>query len=407
MSLRTFVSGEKTGGLIVVSAALIGLILANSPARDAFQALAGARVGPTALHLNLTVGQWAADGLLAIFFFVVGLELKNEFTSGTLRSPAKAAIPIAAAVGGMAVPALIYVAVTAWLQPEALSGWAIPAATDIAFALAVLAIFGSTLPTAIRTFLLTLAVVDDLLAIIVIAVFYGSGFSLLFLVGSLAAAGFFALAARASSPRWWVLIPLALLAWAFMHESGVHATIAGVILGLLVPAARVHAMEHAVRPISSGIALPLFALFASGVTVVGGGGLREVLLQPVTFAVTVALVVGKLVGVLGVSLLLTRTTRLRLPDAVGIRDLIPVALLAGIGFTVSLLIAELSFEVPTLTASAKLGVLLGTFVAALLAALALVRASKAPRSVDMNEDGVPDRDTAPLETEDPSWTPDH
>lgn len=408
--LSRCVARDKVGGALMISAAVLALVLANSPAADWYASIAQFRVGPAALHLDLPLSTWAADGLLAVFFFIVGLELKHELVAGSLRSPSRAAVPVAAAIGGMAVPALIYVTLVNVLgDPGASGGWAIPTATDIAFALAVLAIFGSRLPGALRTFLLTLAVVDDLLAIIIIAIFYSSGLNLWFLLGSVVAIGVFFWLAKATRMRWWAMVPVALLAWVLMHESGVHATIAGVLLGFAVPArqvhdepdTRTHVLEHSIRPFSAGIALPIFAFFSAGVAFAGEG---NVLGQPVLVAIAVALVVGKLVGVLGVTKMVTTFTRLRLADGLGVRDLLPIGLLTGIGFTVSLLIAELSFPDSEHTAAAKLGVLLGTAIATVLAALTLVWDSRRPRSEDMNLDGIPDVDTAPYDDRDSDWT---
>ncbi|MFJ6113854.1 Na+/H+ antiporter NhaA [Agrococcus sediminis] len=390
---------ETTSGALLLVAAAIALIWANSPWRDAYAALMETTVGPAALHLDLSVATWAADGLLAIFFFVVGVELKHEIVAGSLRNPRQAAVPVLAAVGGMALPALVYVGVVlAAGDPEALTGWAIPAATDIAFALAVLAIFGRGLPTGLRTFLLTLAVVDDLLAIVVIAIFYTAGVQLLALLGALLAVAVFALVVRSRWARWWLLIPIALVAWWLMHESGVHATIAGVLLGAVVPAkpvlgeseTRTHRFEAAVRPWSTAVALPIFAFCSAGVSVADGGGFAELAAQPVLLAVAAGLVIGKLIGVLGVTAIVTRVTPLRLPDGIGLRDLLPVALLTGIGFTVSLLITELSFDDAARTDAAKLAVLIGSGLAAVLAAPLLRWDAKQARSADMNEDGIAD-----------------
>ena len=408
--LARFVARDKVGGALMIGAAVLALVLANSPAADWYTSLSEFRLGPASIHLDLTLATWAADGLLALFFFIVGLELKHELMAGSLRSPARAAVPVAAAIGGMAVPALVYVALVNILgDPGAAGGWAIPTATDIAFALAVLAIFGSKLPGALRTFLLTLAVVDDLLAIIVIAIFYSSGLNLWFLLGSVVVIGAFYWLARTRRMRWWAMVPMALLAWVLMHESGVHATIAGVLLGFAVPALQVHGesdtrthmLEHRLRPFSAGIALPIFAFFSAGVAFSGTG---NVLAQPVLVAIAVAFVVGKLIGVLGTTKLVTTFTRLRLADGLGVRDLLPIGLLTGIGFTVSLLIAELSFPDSEHTAAAKLGVLIGTGVATVLASLALVWDSRHPRTADMNRDGVPDVDTAPYDGDDSDWT---
>ncbi|MCH1881991.1 Na+/H+ antiporter NhaA [Agrococcus sp. ARC_14] len=390
---------ETIGGALLLLAAAIALVWANSPWRDGYGALMDARIGPAALHLDLTVAAWAADGLLAVFFFVVGVELKHELVAGSLRNPRQAAVPVLAAIGGMALPALVFVAIVLLGgDAAALSGWAIPAATDIAFALAVLAIFGRGLPIGLRTFLLTLAVVDDLLAIVVIAIFYTATVHLLALAGALLAIVAFALVVRSRWARWWLLVPIALVAWWLMHESGVHATIAGVLLGAAVPARpmhgepepRTHRFEAAVRPWSTAIALPIFAFCAAGVSVIGGGGIAELLTQPVLLAVVAGLVLGKLAGVLGVAALVTRATPLRLPDGIGIRDLLPVALLTGIGFTVSLLITELSFDDAARTDAAKLAVLIGSALAALLAAPMLRWDARRARAADMNEDGVRD-----------------
>ncbi len=405
---RRWVTQETTSGVLLLVAATLGLVWANTPWRDAFHALAGTVVGPAALHLDLSLSTWAADGLLAIFFFVVGVELKHELVAGSLRNLRQAAVPVFAAVGGMVLPAVIFALMVIGLgEPTALNGWAIPTATDIAFALAVLAIAGRGLPRALRTFLLTLAVVDDLLAIIVIAVFYTAQIQLLPLLGALAAVALFAVVVRSARPYWWLLIPIGLVAWVFMHASGVHATIAGVLLGLTVPAlavhgerhSRTHRLDEAVRPLSSGIALPLFAFFSAGVTLVDGEGPAAVLTEPVFLAVAVALVAGKLIGIMGTTAIVTRFTPLRLPDAIGLRDLLPVGFLTGIGFTVSLLIAELSFSDGTHQGAAKLGIIAGTVVAAALGAGFLRWDARQARAADMNLDGVVDTDTRDLTDE--------
>lgn len=407
-----FIARDKVGGALMIGAAILALVLANSAAADWYTSLAEFRIGPSSINLDLSLSTWAADGLLALFFLIVGLELKHELLAGSLRSPAQAAVPVTAAIGGMAMPALLYVIIVNVMgDPGASSGWAIPTATDIAFAVAVLAIFGSKLPGALRTFLLTLAVVDDLLAIIIIAAFYSAGLNLWFLLGSFVAIAVFFFLAKMPRMRWWLMVPVGLLAWALMHESGVHATIAGVLLGFAVPArqvhgeadTRVHMLEHRIRPISAGLALPIFAFFSAGVAF-SGDGAGNVFAQPVLVAIGVALVVGKLIGVLGVTKLVTTFTRLRLADGLGIRDLLPIGLLTGIGFTVSLLIAELSFSDGEHTAAAKLGVLIGTAVATVLASLTLMWDSRSPRGPDMNKDGVPDVNTAPHDDSQSGWT---
>lgn len=399
----TWIAGDVVAGVLMISAAVAALAWANSPWRESYSTLSAITIGPAALNLNLSLSTWAADGLLAIFFLVVGLELKHEIVAGSLRNPRQAGVPVLAAIGGMLLPALIYVGVVLALGSSAsLQGWAIPTATDIAFALAILAIFGRGLPAALRVFLLTLAVVDDLLAIIVIAVFYSQGVDLLALLAAMIAVGVFAVAARMKRLHWWILVPLGVIAWIFMHESGVHATIAGVMLGLAMPAKaihgdaapRTHQVERFVRPLTAGLALPIFAFFAAGITVDGGDSITSILTDPVAIAIVAALIAGKLTGVLGVTAIVTRITPLRLPDRIGVRDLLPIALLAAIGFTVSLLIAELSFAESTQEPTAKLAVLIASAMAALLAAVALRWDARRARRRDMNNDGVPDHDPA-------------
>lgn len=399
-TLRQRLTSETTGGVILLGAAVIALVWANSPWRGAYRALSDVVVGPAAWHLDLSIAHWAMDGLLAVFFLVVGLELKQELVAGSLRHPREAAVPVLAAVGGMLVPAAVYLAVVVLAgDPGVRHGWAVPTVTDIAFALAVLAVAGRGLPVAIRTFLLTLAVVDDLLGILVIALVYTDEVHLAPLAGAVAAVAAIAALARLRRPPIVLAVPLALMAWALMHASGVHATIAGVLVGFAVPVGLLHGettsragrLEHLLRPWSAGLALPVFAFFAAGVTVVGApGGAWGVLRQAVVPAVLAGLLIGKVVGVLGTTALVTRLTPLRLPPFVGLRDLLPVGLLAGIGFTVALLLAELAFDDEEHRAAAKVAVLLGSLLAAAGAAWTLRRDARQARAADMNEDGVVD-----------------
>src|SRR5450830_1021217 len=345
-TLRT----EKAGGALLLLGALIALAWANSPWRDQYQSMRAFAVGPAALHLHLSLGQWASDGLLAIFFFVVGLELKREIVSGELRRPATAVVPIVAAIGGMAAPALLFLAVNLTARSGAPQGWAIPTATDIAFAVAVLAIVGRHLPNSLRAFLLTLAVVDDLLAIVVIAVVYSSSIALAWLGASLLTAAVFAVALRLRWTSPLLLIPLALAAWGFMHASGVHATIAGVVLGFCVPAiartgereSLAERLEHRWRPISAGFAVPVFALFAAGVSL-DPTALVEAAKDPVAQGVALGLVLGKPIGIVAATWLAARMTRTTFTPGVGWSDVVGLGLVAGIGFTVSLLVGGLAF----------------------------------------------------------------
>ena len=382
--LANWISQDATGGALILFAALTGFVWANTPWRDVYHALSEWTFGPESIGLHLSLSHWAADGLLALFFFAVGIELKAEFTTGNLRSIRAAALPVIAAVGAMAMPALIYSSVIlASGDRSALHGWAIPSATDIAFSLAVLALFGRGIPTAVRAFLLTLAVADDLGGIIIIAVFYAGELNFIWLAAALACVAVFALLVRQRKSYWWLLIPLGLAAWIFLHNSGVHATIAGVMLGLCMPVlpfageteSRGHVVLEKLTPWTAGIVVPVFAFFSAGVTLVGGEGVGSVFTDPVFIAIVSALVVGKFVGVFGTTAVMLKLSPLRLPDSVNLRDMLPVGFLAGIGFTVSMLIAQLSFTDDTHTAAAKFGILIGSLLAAAFAAITLKAAA--------------------------------
>ncbi|MGW4095755.1 Na+/H+ antiporter NhaA [Mycobacterium sp. NPDC004974] len=393
---------ETVGGALLLAAAGAALVWANSPWSSGYHRLSEFVVGPQSLHLDLSLSAWAADGLLAVFFFVVGVELKREFVAGDLRDPARAALPIAAAVGGMVVPAAIFVGINLFSgHPENIDGWAVPIATDIAFALAVLAVVSTHLPAALRIFLLTLAVVDDLLAITVIAVFFTDHVAFGPLAAALIPIGLYAFAVQRGARQWWILMPPAILAWALVHASGVHATVAGVVLGFTVPVLGRHAsaehFEHLVRPLSAGFAVPVFAFFAAGVTVGGWSGFATALSHPVTIGVIAGLVLGKPIGVLGTTYLLARFTHASLDEDLAWRDVLGVAMLAGIGFTVSLLIGELAFgHASVADDDVKIAVVTGSVVAGLLASVVLVSRNAAYRRIhqletlDADHDGVPD-----------------
>jgi NhaA family Na+:H+ antiporter len=418
---------ETVGGLLMLAAAAVAFVWANTEAATSYVDLISIEIGPEALHLNLTLATWAADFLLAFFFFLAGLELKHEVAHGSLSNPSQAVVPVVAAAAGMAVPALIYVAFTFGRHPDS-TGWGIPMATDIAFALAVLAIMGRGLPLALRAFLLTLAVVDDLGAITVIAVFYSDVFHPVSFLAALACVGAWALLQHRRvtggvAISLMVYLPLGLLTWYFTHESGVHATVAGVALGLVTRVSRdvgersspAERAEVSLRPFVSGFCVPVFAFTAAGVTIrdVGLPGqqvppLTGTLTSPVALGVFVGLLIGKPLGVFGGAWLMARFTRAQLNPALRWADIGVVGLLAGIGFTVSLLITELAFEdEPTLLAEAKIGVLAATLAAAFAASIALaVLRHRHAGLVDQDEadddaDGIPDA------YQDPSSDPGH
>ena len=393
-NLGAFLRVEQVGGLILLVAAALALIAVNSPLNDAYEDLRGYTFGPESLDARLNVEQWAADGLLALFFFVAGLEVKRELVVGELSDRKAAALPVLAALGGMVVPALIYVAVTG-AAGELDRGWAVPTATDIAFALGVLAIAGSAAPASLRVFLLSLAVVDDLAAITIIAVVFTDDLRLLPLAG---AAGLFvgyALAQRLRIRSPFLYVPLAVAAWLCVHASGVHATVAGVALGLLTrvrldegeessPADR---LEHRLQPWSAGLAVPIFAFTAAGVAIdasVVGDALRE----PAAIGVFLGLVVGKIVGIGGGAFLAVRLRLARLPDRVNWVDITAVAILGGTGFTVSMLIAQLAYSDQGLADRVTLAVLVASVVASVSGALGM----RLRRSAHLDEARATDRD---------------
>ncbi|GAA3159135.1 MULTISPECIES: Na+/H+ antiporter NhaA [Nonomuraea] len=368
---------ETIGGALLLAAALVALVWANSPWAQTYEDLRAFEVGPATLHLDLDLATWAADGLLAIFFFVAGLELKREFVAGDLRDVRRAAVPVAAAVGGVVVPALVYLAIAG--GSGGAQGWAIPTATDIAFALAVLAVIGRSLPEALRTFLLTLAVVDDLIAIVVIALFYTAHLAVLPLLGALVPLAVFAVLVRRGVRAWWLLLPLAFATWALVHASGVHATVAGVLLALTVPVAAhsgenatglAEHFEHRFRPVSAGVAVPVFAFFSAGVSLGGLSGLAGTLTEPIAAGILAGLLIGKPLGILGATWLVARFTRATLDEGLGWIDMAGLAVLSGIGFTVSLLIGELAFGAAEV-AQVKVAVLTGSVAAALVAMVIL------------------------------------
>lgn len=374
---------ERASAGLLLGAAVLGLVLANLPTGPGLLAVKDHHLDIPALGLDLSVGHWVSDGLLALFFFVVAVDLKHELLRGDLNSVSKAVVPAIAAVGGVLAPAGLYALIT--LGTRYGSGWPIPTATDIAFALGVLAVFGSALPGRIRVFLLALAVLDDLIAILIIAIFFTHGSDLLFLglavvsvVVTFVAGRFLgrfegALAVLAVV----VVVLLAVVTWYLVYRSGVHATIAAVAVGLVLPLKPARKAVHALEPVTNGVVLPVFA-FAAAAVVVPSVGLGE--LSPVFWAIVVALPVGKLIGITVAGGIASRLFRnpdpARRSQTLSIRELVAVAMLGGIGFTVSLLMNELAFaRSQEIVDEGTLAVLLGSAVSIVIAAV-LVRGLK-------------------------------
>ncbi|MGW1378539.1 Na+/H+ antiporter NhaA [Streptomyces sp. NPDC002446] len=393
---------ETVGGVLLLVAAVAALIWANTLG-GSYEAVRGFHLGPASLGLDLSVQHWAANGLLAVFFFVAGIELKRELVAGELRDRRAAALPVIAAVCGMATPALVYTLVNT-IGGGSLQGWAVPTATDIAFALAVLAVIGTSLPAALRAFLLTLAVVDDLFAILIIAIFFTSKINFAALGFAVVGLAIFYLLLRKGVRGWYVYVPLAVVIWALMENSGVHATIAGVAMGLMLRCHRRDGetqspgehIEHLIRPLSAGLAVPLFALFSAGVSITGGA-IHDVFTRPETLGVVLGLIVGKALGIFGGTWGAARFTKAELNPDLKWPDVFAVASLAGIGFTVSLLIGELAFsEDLALAAEIKASVLIGSLLAAVFAGVLLkLRNRKYKRLCEDEErdedmDGIPD-----------------
>ncbi|MGW9403622.1 Na+/H+ antiporter NhaA [Arthrobacter sp. NPDC055585] len=393
---------DTTGGALLLGATILALIFANSRLAGFYEEVREFSFGPEALHLNLSVAAWAADGLLAVFFFVVGLELKEEFVAGKLRDPRTALVPIVAAIGGVAVPALIFTAINLNAGGDALNGWAIPAATDIAFAVAVIAVVGRFLPPALRTFLLTLAVVDDLLAISIIAIFYTDGIAFVPLLAALVPLAVFAILVQRGVRSWWVLIPLGVAVWTLIHASGIHATVAGVLLGFMVPVVakgrakvRVGTKDDGTplyegmaahfadkwSVFSSAFAVPVFAFFSAGVTVGGFSGLLDSLGSSIALGIIGGLVLGKAIGITAGTFLVTRLRGIVIDKSLAWIDIIGMSFIAGIGFTVSLLVGELSYDAASDAAGEmKVGVIVGSVISATIGAVILTARNRRYRA---------------------------
>lgn len=384
-AIREFLKLESAGGILLLGATVVALVIANSPLDALYDRLLEmpivVQVGTWVIGKPLLL--WINDGLMAVFFFLIGLELKREILEGELSSPSQIALPAFGAVGGMLVPATIYAWLN-WHDPVALEGWAIPAATDIAFALAVLSVFGNRVPIALKVFLLSLAIFDDLGAIIIIALFYSEDISLRLILVSVAALVIAALRNRAGVTRTSTYVLLGIVAWVAMLKSGVHATLAGILIALCVPMRDKHGgsplreLEHDLHgPVAFAI-LPIFALANAGLSL--GGVTLDMLAEPVTLGIVLGLFLGKPLGILffvGIGMMLRLV---RLPRDVTWPQITGVAFASGIGFTMSLFIAGLAFQHTGDMADFKgdkLGIVLGSLMSA-VAALVVLHLSLRP-----------------------------
>ena len=387
-AFKRFFASESAGGLALAAAAAVALAVSNSPWGEAYQRLlqlpGELRIAGEALVLTKPLVVWINDLWMAVFFFLVGLEIKREFVAGELASRRQAALPAVAALGGMAVPALIYVALNAG-DAVALRGWAIPSATDIAFAIGVLMLLGPRVPASLKVFVTAVAIIDDLGAIVIIALFYTDQLSLPMLGGAAACIALLVLLNRRGVERVDVYAVVGLLLWLCVLKSGVHATLAGVATALAVPMARrdggspAQEAEHALHPWVTFLILPTFAFANAGVSF--AGVTPAALLDPVTLGIGLGLLVGKAVGVFGATWLMVRAAWADKPSEANWAQVLGVSVLCGIGFTMSLFIGGLAFEGqdPGYQVRVKLGVLGGSVLAAVLGAWILARA--APRAL--------------------------
>jgi NhaA family Na+:H+ antiporter len=368
--LQAFLASEATGGLILIAAAALALVAANSAYAEAYVGLVERAIGPMTLHM------WVNDGLMALFFLLVGLEIKREFVGGELATWQRRRLPVIAAVAGMAVPALLFLAV-AGRDPGLARGWAIPAATDIAFAIGVLALLGSRVPSSLKLLLTTIAIVDDMGAVAIIALGYTDRIDWLTLGGAAIVAAVLYGCNRGGVVRLWPYLLGFAAMWLLVLASGVHATIAGVVTAMLVPIAAgdtspLHRLEHALHPYVAFAIVPLFGFVNAGVAFAGTGPG-----EPLVLAILIGLFLGKQIGIFGAIWAATRLGIARLPAGIGWWQVYGMALIAGIGFTMSLFIGELAFRGDgALIGEVKIGVLAGSLLSAIAGVAVLLLAPR-------------------------------
>lgn len=374
-TLRHFLDNEASGGIILMFVAALAIATANSPLADAYFHMLHVYIGP------LSVLHWINDALMAVFFLLVGLEIKREMLDGQLSSWSRRILPGAAAAGGMLFPALIYIYFN-WNNTAAIRGWAIPTATDIAFALGVLSLFGKRVPASLKIFLAALAIIDDLGAVVVIALFYTADLHLLALATAAIVVGNLVIFNRMGVKALWPYLVLGAVLWVLVFASGVHATLAGVILALTIPLkltpgtpeaahaeSPLHRLEHKLHKPVAFVIVPIFGFANAGVSFVGVS--LSVLTEPLTMGVAAGLLLGKLVGVLGTVALLVRLNLADLPAHASWAQMTGVALLCGIGFTMSLFIGLLAFNDPGVQDHVKIGILVGSLTSGILGAISL------------------------------------
>ncbi len=374
--IRELSDSGKLAGLLLILATTVSLVLSNSGASARYLALWDLHVGYG--PLDKSVSHWINEGLMAIFFFLVGLEIKREVVDGELSEPRQALLPVVAAVGGVAAPALIHLAFTHG-TPGA-SGWAIPTATDIAFSLGILALLGKRVPSSLRIFLTALAIIDDLLAVLIIALFYSGTLQLAYLVGAAAVFALLLMLNRLNVKPLGLYLALGLVLWFCVLESGIHATVAGVLLALTIPQHRIEGIEHALQRPVSYILLPLFALCNTAIVL--NGGLGPIFGSPLALGIGLGLLLGKPVGVVGTVALLVRLGMAKLPAMVNWRQMVGLGFTAGIGFTMAIFIATLAYRDPVAVDVSKLAVLIGSAIAAIIGAAVLWFTKNAEASED-------------------------
>ncbi len=385
-ALDRFFSHDATGGIILVLSAIAALLFANSALEPHYTKALGATLSITieGTGLQKPLILWINDGLMAVFFFLVGLELKRELLEGNLRNPRDIVLPGAAAVGGMAVPALVFLSLNA--GTDAATGWAIPAATDIAFALGVLALLGSRVPPSLKVFLLTLAILDDLGAIIIIALFYTAELKPAYLGLALLPLAAMVLRARMGAHRMAPTLLLGVVLWTLMLKSGVHATLAGVITAFCIPltdrrgTSPLHSLENGLSPYVLYFVVPVFA-FANAGVILEGLSLAD-LFAPLPLGIAAGLVIGKQLGVFGLTFLFVKLGISRMPTSANWTQIYGIACLAGIGFTMSLFIGSLSYSDQSMMNAVRLGVLSGSAVSAILGFAALMLAAPSTRTAE-------------------------